>query len=237
MPFAQGYTTSGALQAVRDETNSNFGQPTDAVILSFLNRAIEQMCARLDAPLTNVSVPVIEPNSNTFQLPVDIWQMRNVSYSSGLPTQPGTTVYEMVELPYDEFLQNTMSTPAGGLGGIPTIYTIIEDINQLMTIQTYPLVSTGYINFFYYQRGMLWDINNPNATSNLDSVFQECVLKRAMASTMHAREMDDRAASFLAEYQNDLAEAKEISGKRKRKNQSITVRDVNSGDSIFPFWM
>jgi hypothetical protein len=249
MPFNNGYMYSTAIQAVRDTTNSNFGQPSDGVIGRFLNRAVEQMCAKLDAPLTNTNLAVVNPNSNVFTLPSDIWQLRNVTYSNGISTYngnaanpgialaAGVTVYEMVELPYDEFIQCTMSTPAGGLGGIPTVYTIIEDMNQVMTIQVYPLVSAGYINLYYYQRGMLWDPLVPSSTSNLDSVFQEPVIVWACAQTMHAREMDDRAAVFMEEYKDALAEAKIISGKRKRKNQSITVRDVTEGASVFPVWM
>lgn len=235
--FPTGYTQAQAVQAVQDETNSNFGQPPVPTIIRFLNRAVEQMCAKLDAPLTNFPIPVTVPNSNIFTLPADIWQLRNVSYSNGPATTPGTTVYEMVMLPYDEFIQNTMSTPAGGLGGIPTIFTIIQDIANVMQIQVYPLVSAGFINLYYYQRGMLWDLNNPNSTSNLDSVFQEPVIWRACASTMNFREMDDRAAKYYKLYDKELEEAKVLSGKRKRKNQSITVRDVTEGDSIFPIWM
>jgi hypothetical protein len=249
MPFAAGYTYATAIQAVRDITNSNFGQPPDTTIGRHLNSAIELMCSKLDAPLTNYPMQVINPNSNVFTLPTDIWQLRNVTYSNGVATYSGNaanpgislaqgvTVYEMVELPYDEFIQNTMSTPAGGLGGIPTIYTIIADNNQTMTIQVYPLVSAGYINLYYYQRGMLWDPNNPSSMTQLDSLFQRAVILRACADTMHTREMDDRAATFLQEYKDELADAKIISGKRKRKNQSITVRDVTEGDSIFPIWM
>lgn len=235
--FPTGYTQAQAVQAVQDETNSNFGQPPVPTIIRFLNRAVEQMCARLDAPLTNVSIPVTVPNSNVFTIPADIWQLRNVSYSNGDPTVEGTTAYEMVLLPYDEFIQNTMSTPAGGLGGIPTIFTFIEDTANVITMQVYPLVSAGFINLYYYQRGMLWDPNNPNSTSNLDSVFQECVIWRACSSTMNFREMDDRAAKYLSRYTTELEEAKALSGKRKRKNQSNTVRDVTEGDSIFPIWM
>jgi hypothetical protein len=233
-----GYKTSTLIAQARAKTNSKFGQPPDADIVGFANEAVEQVVARLDPILTSVPLSVLAPNSTTFVLPADVGRIKNIVYSTGSIFAPGTSTYEVVLLPFDEFVAAQTEIGVGGPGGIPTIAAIVSDTGNVMTLQFYPFVSTGFLNIYYYQRGLAWDPANPNSTSTLDSIFQWPVMIWTCECVLRAREMDDKADVYEKKFEPAINEAKTIVAKRRRKaDQSNVVRDVDGGGSIWPDWM
>jgi hypothetical protein len=238
--FPTGYSQAAAIAMVQLRTNSQFGQPTAPQIVMLLNAGVEQLGLKTEPVLVNTSIPITVANTNVLTLPADLQRVRNMNYSTGPLTSPGTVAYEMVELPYDEFIEQTDATPAGGLGGIPTIYTITQDSSNVMVIQLYPLVSSGQVNIFYYQRPQLWSTNTSTGgatTTTVDSAFQEPVMLWTCARIMEAREDIERAKYFMDQYREAMTEARADVFRRRRKNQSNTVRNVAEGEAVTPTWI
>lgn len=222
-------------------TNYTQGIPSTTQIAALLNAAIEQLGLETEPILLNASVAVTLPNSNTFALGNDVWRIRNMSYSTGLRGTVGVTEYEMVQLEFNEFIEYTDLTVASAIGGIPTIYTIIQDASNVMTIQVYPLVSTGYINFFYSARPTLFGITNSAGdqltTTNIDTSFQEPAILWTCARMCEARQNMNQAQWFDKQFKDKLEAVHMLVKRRAKKNGSGIVRDVNEGETVVPFWI
>lgn len=237
MGYPVGYTLQAAIAEVRNRTNANFNQPPDAVIASFLNAGVEQVAARLDPILATVPIAVTSPNTSQFTMPADLERIHSIIYTTGSIFQPGTTPYPIDLLPLDQFIENTVAVGYGGPGGIPSIAAISGDSNEAMVLQIYPLVSSGFLNIYYYQRPTLWDPANTGSMTTMDSVAQEPVILWGCEYTLRYRELDDRAEVYARKFEPAVQNARDIIRKRQRKDQSTTVKDVTAGTSVWPTWV
>lgn len=240
-----GRSSAQAIQTVKDRTNAQFGEPSDATILRFLNDGLEEVATRLEPIIATASLPIVTPNTNLLAFPQDVERIRDANFSTGNPALGGTVVYEMVQLDYDVFIQETDSTPAGGIGGIPTIYSLIADQGGVQLIQIYPYANTGYINIHYYKRPILWYLQTqglPPSYTDLDTVFQQAALEWACSMTSESREDDVTAKRYmdLFNYRFNMDNPfnlQLIAKRRVRKRGSNTVRDVSINESVTPIWM
>jgi hypothetical protein len=237
-----GRSAAQMAATIRNRTNLVFGEPTDAVLVQMMNDGIEEVARRLEPVQTNVTVAVVNPNMNMFILPQNVERVRDANYSTGSPGAPGTIVYELVQLDYDTFIQETDASPAGGIGGIPTIYSLIQDASGLMVCQFYPYTNTGQFNFHVFKRPLMYttDVNgNASTTSytDLDALWQGAVILFACSQICENREDYTTADRFLKMYDKTMEENMLEVKRRVRKRGTNTVRDVGVGESVIPTWM
>ena len=233
---ATGRAAPSAIATVRRRTNSVFGQPSDADILAMLNDGIEVVAEYLESVIATAALPILSANTNILAFPQNVERVRDVNFSTGNPSASGTVVYEMAQLDYDEFIQNTNSSPAGGIGGIPTMYSLISDQSGIMTVQFYPFANAGQMNLHYFKRPTLWT-NSPTSYTDLDSSWQECVLLYACSQVMENREDTVTADYFWKKYEARVEENKGDLKRRERKQGGGVIRDINEGAGVFPVWM
>jgi hypothetical protein len=236
-----GRTSAAAIATVRRRTNMVFGEPDDSDICAMLNDGLEQVAKLTEPILATKSLPIINPNTNLLAFPADVDRIRDANFSTGNPALGGTVVYEMVQLEYNEFIQETDSTPAGGIGGIPTIYSLVADQSGVQLIQFYPYASTGYINIHYYKRPIQWYIpqaGQPASYTDMDSGWQEAAILFACQQACENREDLTTGAKYFAElYKAKCEEMLTTVRRRRRKNGTVTVRDVSINESVTPIWM
>lgn len=236
-----GYTQASAIAMCQLRTNYTQGIPSSTNIATLLNAALEQLGIETEPLLLNASIAISVANSNTFALGNDVWRVRNMSYSNGLRGTVGVTEYEMVQLGFNEFIEYTDMTVASAIGGIPTVYTIIQDSFNVMTIQVYPLVSTGYINYFYSARPTLFGLTNSYGdqitVTNIDTSFQEPAILWTCARMCEARQNMNQAQWFDKQFKEKLEAVHMLVKRRARLNGSNVVRDVSEGESVTPFWV
>ena len=229
-------------------TNYRFGVPSASDVTTLLNAAIEQLGIETEPLLLNGSVAVTVANTNIITLPADIFRIRSMTYSTGLRGTIGVSEYEMVQLPVDEFIENSDYNVASAVGGIPTVYTIIQDsaaavalgatpTGGQMTMQFYPLASSGYINYFYSARPTLWSAGDGTTTTNVDPAFQEPAILWTCARMCEARQNMNQARVFDEQFKAKLDSVHYLVKRRARKSGSNLVRDVSEGESVTPFWM
>ncbi|MGB8520845.1 MAG: hypothetical protein WCD38_11850 [Candidatus Tumulicola sp.] len=236
----QGLTSVAAINRVRKRTNLVFGQPPDADVLDMLNDGLEQTAALLDPILVNASLPIVSPNTNVLALPLDVAHPRDINFSTGNPTLGGTVVYEMVQMDYDTFIQFTDSTPTGGIGGIPSFYSLIQDASGAQLIQFYPYANSGQLNIHYYPRPTLWTLPTGGGVSytNLDSAWQTLPVLYACALACENREDAAGTAEYYWKLHGAKAEEMKLTVRRRaRKRGTAVVRDVSAPTSILPNWM
>lgn len=240
----QGRSSVQLIATVRRRTNLNFGFPSDADILAMLNDGLEAVATRIEPIIALASLPIVTPGTNIIAFPEDVERIRDINYSTGNPALPGTVVYEMVQMDYDIFLQNTESTPAGGLGGIPTIYSIIQDFGGLsgpgaQLVQFYPFANSGNLNLHYYKRPTLLTLPQTGVSyTDLDSIYQEAVILYACMQACENREdMGTSAKYFKGMFDTELEASNMIARRRARKPGAAVVRDVSEGASVIPVWL
>ena len=141
-----GRTSTAAIATVRRRTNLVFGEPSDSDILAMLNDGLEQFTTDAEPILSSTSIPITSPGTNILAFPPDVERPRDANYSTGVISSPGTIVYPMDQRDYDEFVLETDQSPVGGIGGIPTIYTLIQDTSGVQLIQFYVYANSGYVN-------------------------------------------------------------------------------------------
>jgi hypothetical protein len=236
----QGLTSVQAIARVRNRTNLLFGQPADATMLDMLNDGLEQATTLLDPIAVNTSLPITSPNTNVLAFPLDLAHLRDINFSTGNPALGGTVVYEMVQMDYDTFIQFTNSTPTGGIGGIPSFYSLIQDVSGAQLIQFYPYANTGQLNLHYYPRPTLWTLPTVPAVSytNLDSAWQILPILYACALACENREDAVGTAEYYWKLHAAKAEEMKLTVRRRaRKRGTAIVRDVSDPSSIVPIWM
>lgn len=240
-----GRSSAQAIATVKRRTNYTFGTPSDSDILANLNDGLEEVTKRIDPIIGNCSLPIVAPNTNFLAFPQDVLRVRDANYTTGNPALGGSVVYEMVQLDYDVFIQETDATPAGGIGGIPAMYSLISDQSGVMLVQFYPYANSGYINLHYYKRPIQWYLaenGQPPSYTDLDSTYQMPAILYACQLCAEGREDDATAMKFnkLFEWEfspNNEFNVNYIAKRRVRKRGTNTVRDVSIGESVTPTWM
>lgn len=243
----QGRSAAQAIATVRRRTNYSFGLPNNEDILAGLNDGLEKVATRIEPVIATASLPIVAPNTNILAWPQDVERVRDVNFSTGNPALGGTVVYEMLQLDFDEFIQETDSTPAGGIGGIPAIFSLIADQAGVMLMQFYPFANEGYVNLHYFKRPILWFIPTNGAPASpsytdLDSIYQEAAILYGCQIAAESREDDALATKFnkLFEWEFNIENpfnVQYLAKRRVRKRGTNTVRDVSAGESVVPAWM
>jgi len=236
-----GYSAAQAIAMVRRRTNLQFGEPSDADILATLNDGLEQAVKTTEPILATASLPIVNPNTNLIAFPTDVDYLRDVNYSTSNPALGGTIVYEMVRLEYNEFIQETDSSPAGGIGGIPVLYSLIADQYGAQLMQFYPFANSGYINLHYYKRPTLWqltDTGQPASYTDLDPGWQVAAILYSCSLSCEGREDYQTGAPYYMKlYTAKIEEMGTTVRKRRRSHGVVTVRDVSVNESTTPVWI
>lgn len=234
---ATGLTATKAIAKVRRRTNLQFGQPPDSDITEMLNDGIRMTAKNFEPIITQTFLPIVSAQQNVLALPFDLERVRDANFATTNPSLSGANVYEMVQLDYDEFIQMTNSSPVGGIGGIPAIYTIIQDSSGVQLIQFYPYANVGgQLNLHYYKRPTLWT-STGSSTTDLDELWEEAVITYACQQVEENRENESGVKMYRTMHKEEIEENKLEAKRRLRKRGTNTVRDVSEGESIFPAWM
>lgn len=234
---ATGLTATNAIAKVRRRTNLNFGQPSDADITAMLNDGVRLVAKRLEPIIVLTGLPIVTANTNVLALPYAVERVRDANFSTGNPALAGSIVYPMVQLDYDIFVQYTDQTPAGGIGGIPTMYTLIQDASGVQLVQFYPFANVGgQINLHYYKRPTLWT-STGSSTTDLDELWEEAVITYGCQQASESREDTQAMAPYFRKlHQEEMEDAKLESKRRIRKQGTNIVNDVSEGSSIWATW-
>jgi hypothetical protein len=237
-----GRSAAQAVATVRRRTNLNFGEPADLDIVAMLNDGIEAVSADIEPVVAMQSLLVVAPNTNMLALPLDFERVRDANFSTGNPAVGGTVVYELVQLDYDSFIQETDASPAGGIGGIPTIYSLVQDSSGIMLVQFYPFANAGQFNFHYYKRPAIYVVGPGNVASatsftDLDSLWQEAVILYACSQACENREDYGTADRFFKMFEAAMEKNSLKVKRRTRKRGTNTVRDVTANESVIAPWM
>lgn len=141
-----GLSGKDAIALVRLYANENFGQPTDANVLTILNRAVAEVSRRcggirLYAPYYTVA------NQATVQLDSDILEVVRCNFSTGgSPMTQGAIVYDMFPLDEGMFMDAAAGFPAVGFGP-PQAYFVYQDEGYAQTnalpVPAAPVLSTA----------------------------------------------------------------------------------------------
>jgi hypothetical protein len=233
--FPSSYTAAQAIALCRNRTGQTAGQPTDAVIQSFLNAGLEAVERALGGVYASVSVP-ISANQSSLGLPSDIMFLMSLSFSFVPSSSAGATLYPIRIVEEGAFERLTAYTPVTS-SGFPTLAYVTSDANQTMQLSLYPApVSSGYINLFYRQRPQVFT-DTASSSTQLDSVVMEAVIAWACRAICENRNQYGAPVAYWnAQYERTIETLREDWARRTSSAQ--VVADVtNTPGAFFPTWV
>ena len=184
--YPTGLGAANAIALVQNRTGQTSGLPTPAVILTFLNEAIEYVERRLGAVFANDSITIAQ-GSDSVALPPDMQEIINVNYSVSLPTTTNAVLYP-IQLVQEGAFERLVGFAPGQSSGYPTLAFIQSDASGVMTLQLYPVIQTaGFINLYYKQRPALFADTTNNSVTNVDSMYQEAMITWACKAVCENR--------------------------------------------------
>lgn len=135
MATPTGLTGAAAISLVRAYINEPT-LPVDATILTFLNRAVEQVAQRVNGLFLFASYPTTAAQT-TITLNSDVLYVASASFSTGAtntsgvitsssPTSAGALVYPLVQMEQASFMDYAAGFPSTG-SGVPQAFFVYQD--------------------------------------------------------------------------------------------------------------